>query len=104
MKILYVILYNPFEDLYHYRLELFNEICILGLTYHLYTFSDWVIEAHPRFIMGMTFNILTLIQLVVNFGLLLISIVLDTIKACKEKLCKRKSKKEPNFKISKKST
>ena len=88
VKISYTLLTNPFAERYYYRLDLFNEFSVLGLVYHLYTFSDFNPKEHPRFIMGVSFNILTLFILTINFSLLILSIINETVENCKKR-CKK---------------
>lgn len=48
LVIIYLTLVKPFEVSYMNKLEIFNEICILIVSYHMFIFTDFVPDVKIR--------------------------------------------------------
>jgi len=70
------------------RLELFNEICILGVGYHLLLFTDFVPEPEIKYSIGWSAIVLSSLNIVVNLVMILIQTV-QLIAAVVKKQIKR---------------
>ena len=42
LNVMYLIGYKPYEDPFTNKNEIFNEICVLVVGYHLFVFTDFV--------------------------------------------------------------
>ena len=69
----------PFSTKSHHRIDVFNEVCVLVIMYHMIVYTDFVTNAHRKFEMGWSMITITLINVVVNIGFLLYMQVKDTI-------------------------
>ena len=91
----------PFEKKYQNYLEIFNELCILGATYHLITFTNYVDNSDLQYNSGWSIIAITTLDILVNMIVIMTLSIKDliaTVKALKAKIkawCqKRKAKKE----------
>ena len=81
--------YQPLESKFANRLETFNEVCILCLSYHAMCFTDFVPDPVVRNDIGKSYIATNASMIMVHFVLLINS----TIKAYKESLKKKKLEK-----------
>eukprot|EP00347_Sterkiella_histriomuscorum_P019592 403341040 len=97
---------KPFENMFNTKLEIFNEICILGAAYHLITLTDYQPDPDMQYSAGWSLVALTVFNMLVNI-IIMVSISLVNLvkkfKVCKAKLMRwcrnRKMKKESNYKV-----
>mmetsp|Transcript_96562 Transcript_96562/g.132978 ORF Transcript_96562/g.132978 Transcript_96562/m.132978 type:complete len:255 (+) Transcript_96562:553-1317(+) len=71
-----VIIFNGLAEVfifkYMYFLELFNEVCIVFVGYHLISFTEFVEDPETRYLMGYSIAGVTVLNVVVNIGALII--------------------------------
>ena len=81
----------PFEEHTLTKLEVFNEIIIMGSAYFMLAYTDWIPRAETRYTMGWYFIGLILVHLGFHMSLL----IHNTFTSCKQKARKnyRKSQK-----------
>ena len=78
----------PFKDKKMNTMELVNEAFILLITYHLYTFTDFMPDVQTRELVGKSLIGITISSIVVNFGL----VTFTNLSLCLRKLKLRKLK------------
>jgi len=60
---------TPFINKKMNTMELVNEAFVLLITYHLYTFTDFMPDVKTRELVGKSLIVVTISSIVVNFGL-----------------------------------
>ena len=60
---------QPYNSRELNRLSMFNLFGTMTLSYHMFIFTDFVIESNTRFVMGYSFLVVMGIIAVVNLGL-----------------------------------
>ena len=58
----------PFIERIMNTMELINEVFVLILTYHLYTFTDFTPDVQTREEVGKSLIAITILSIVTNFG------------------------------------
>ena len=91
MIILYIRV-KPYKEKTANRLEIFNEISILLIGYHIYWFSEAVPDADTRYFIGFSCVFFIVLGLLVNLAMILFS----TFKSGKLKFLKFRYKKRLN--------
>ena len=104
LQITYLFIIRPFEDSRVNRLEIFNEYIFSLATLHMVLFSDCYDNSHMKYSLGWTFISLILLQIVVNFYVLISSILKNVCLYFKygRKLLRKKIKRK--YKIVKRSS
>jgi hypothetical protein len=77
ITLVYIGYTRPFEDEAINNTEIFNEICILGVSYSMYLFTDFVPNASAQYTIGFILIGITCFNTLVNSVLIMI----DNIKA-----------------------
>eukprot|EP00347_Sterkiella_histriomuscorum_P018674 403344610 len=73
---IYVGIVKPFETVKFNRIEQFNEVCILAVSYHLLIFTDYVDDTDIQDDFGYSIIAITMVNIVVNMGIMIV----ETIK------------------------
>lgn len=68
--VIYLCIWEPFDDPIFNKIELMNEITSIILLYHMFSFTDWVPEASDRYIMGWSFIVFTSLNLICHLIIL----------------------------------
>ena len=71
--------YKPFERLATQRLEIFNELSILSINYHLFLLTDFNADFDLQYNVGWSILLVTAINIVVNMSYI---IIISTILVC----------------------
>lgn len=66
MMVVYIVYVKPFEQSLLNKLEIFNEICILLESNHLYLFTYFVSDPYLQYYAGWSIVAITLINIFVN--------------------------------------
>ena len=66
LMLIYLILYQPFEEAISNKIQLVNEFAILFTCYHLIIFSDSYDNARIKYKFGWSFNLIILLVFIVN--------------------------------------
>ena len=89
--VLSILLYvRPFSDPRLQRLEVFNEITILGLSYMLAAFSDMITDPGDRYNYGWLYLALSLLNIATHVLLLLYDTIKKIIRKIKQRFYKKK--------------
>lgn len=75
------------------KLELFNEICLLGMGYHLILFTAFVSSSEAQYNVGWSIIFLTLLIIFVNLLAILTVTVINAVAVTRRACLKRKAKK-----------
>jgi hypothetical protein len=75
-------------------IELTNEAFVLVITYHLYTFTDFTPDVQTREKVGISLIAITIISIVVNFGVVTLTNMSLLIRKLKLRYLKWKRDKE----------
>lgn len=59
--------YKPKKQRLEYRMELFNEVMIYVITYHLLLLSNWVIDPETRYFYGWSMGSSILFMVFINY-------------------------------------
>eukprot|EP00347_Sterkiella_histriomuscorum_P013543 403364308 len=71
--VMYVMIMKPFESSLLNKMEAFNEICILGVVYHFFLFSDYITDLDIQYDAGWSACFVLAIQMLVNISVMMIS-------------------------------
>jgi len=82
----------PFPG-YTNNLEIFNELSVLIMTYHLLFFTDFVINPETKFLYGWSACLVTLFQVLVNLIVIIVVSIKDMVMGCKHKARVRRAKR-----------
>jgi hypothetical protein len=63
---------KPYVNGFLNKLEMFNEVCILLATYHLFAFTEFIENPETQFLMGWSLIVVTVLNLVVNMLIIVI--------------------------------
>jgi len=85
---------QPFEDPLNNGLELFNELTVMGVGYHLFFLTDYMPDKIAQYRLGYSLIVVTSLNILINFGVIIISGVQSFVKSFK----KFKLKKWPPLK------
>ncbi len=66
LSVAYLIGSKPFEDPFFNRLEAFNEIVLLIITYHMIFFSDKNMDAKTKYLGGWSIDFMLVFQFLLN--------------------------------------
>ena len=69
--LVYIKYVKPFETPFQQNLEVFNECCIIGVSYHLFTFTEWVGDYKLQEQMGWSCITIVLFNVLVNMILIM---------------------------------
>lgn len=69
--LIYLLWVKPFVNKMNYKTELFNEGCLLILSYHVIVFSDVVDSPEVQYYTGWSMIAITVLNFTVNFGVML---------------------------------
>lgn len=69
---MYLIYFNPFEDVKMNRIEIFNESTILLSGYHLIFFTDFLPNVEFQYMAGYSMIAVTLLNVVVNTSIMMV--------------------------------
>jgi hypothetical protein len=69
--ITYLMIVKPFDLPILNKMEIFNECCIMGAAYHLFTFTEFVGDPEMQYNIGWSIIGVTLINIAVNMGLMI---------------------------------
>lgn len=83
--IAYLVMYRPYKDARMERLELFNEVTFVAMTYSLACFSDLVPDAETRSYVGYSFIAFAVINVIIH----LFFVLKHTLTTLKNKICRR---------------
>ena len=64
--VVYIVWIKPFEETFMNNLEIFNEICILIVSLHLYLFTFFVPDPTIQYSVGWSIVIFTILNILVN--------------------------------------
>ena len=53
------------------KLEVFNEVCILGASYHLLLFTDYIDDVNMQYLGGWSMIGVTVLNITVNMGVII---------------------------------
>ncbi|CDW82938.1 UNKNOWN [Stylonychia lemnae] len=103
LLIIFVQASRPFESTLLNNLEVFNEICILGVAYHLQIFTDYVPDVNIQYSAGWAIIAITVFNIVTNMGVMIYQTYLQLKVKLKQLLqkCKRWNNKRINDRIQK---
>jgi hypothetical protein len=62
---------GPHEDKNRVRVEIFNEIMIIVMNYHMLTFTDFNLDAMGQYKMGYSFILIILVVITINILVML---------------------------------
>jgi hypothetical protein len=71
--IIYLTQVQPFELKHVNMLEIFNEICILIVSFHLFLFTNFVDNAKTQSNIGWSLILFTVANIVVNMAIIIIN-------------------------------
>ena len=71
LLIVYNRLVKPFENPILNRLEVFNEVCIMAASYHLFVFTEYVDDPIMQYKVGWSIIGVTAFNIMVNMGVML---------------------------------
>ena len=71
LVIVYIALVKPFELPLLNRLEVFNEVCIIGAAYHLFLFTEYVSDPELQYSIGWSIIGVTVLNIAVNMIIML---------------------------------
>ena len=66
----YIGYYKPFEEKYMNNLEIFNELCIVIVSYHLYLFTNYIGDPLLQYNIGWSIVGTTIGNILVNMGVI----------------------------------
>jgi hypothetical protein len=69
--IMYLSMVKPFDLPILNKIELFNECCIIGASYHLFAFTEFVGDPELQYKIGWSMIGITSLNIAVNTGLML---------------------------------
>eukprot|EP00347_Sterkiella_histriomuscorum_P005693 403355625 len=69
--VMYVMIMKPFESSLLNKMEAFNEICILGVVYHFFLFSDYITDEDIKYDAGWSACFVLAIQMLVNISVMM---------------------------------
>jgi hypothetical protein len=69
--IMYLTMVKPFDLPILNKIELFNECCIIGASYHLFAFTEFVGDPELQYNIGWSMIGITSLNIAVNTGLML---------------------------------
>ena len=92
VNICYLWKFRPFEDTKVLNLEIMNEATNFVLLYHVMCFAGLVPAAEDRYMLGWSFILVLVMNMLVHFSLL----VKETFLSCKED-CKKKCRPKPTY-------
>ena len=73
--IAYIGMVRPYKENFVNYLESFNEVCILGIAYHLCVFTDFVPDDNLQYQGGWSVVVLTTLNLLVNTVIILVIVI-----------------------------
>jgi hypothetical protein len=73
--LIYIVEFQPFEKQLINYLEIFNELCILAVAYHLLLFTDFVSDLDIQYNAGWSIVLLTALNIVVNMIVIFIELI-----------------------------
>jgi hypothetical protein len=68
LKLLFFTDVNPLNQPFLNKIEIFNEITLLVLSYFLFFFTDFVPSVHMRYALGWAFIFIAVLNIAVNWG------------------------------------
>jgi hypothetical protein len=68
--IIYLLMVKPFDLPILNKMEIFNECCIIGASYHLFAFTEFVGDPELQYNIGWSIIGVTLLNIAVNMGLM----------------------------------
>ena len=66
--LIFYFLIQPFKEKAINRLEIFNEICIITINYHLFLLTDFVSDPSIQYNVGWSILLITVINISINMG------------------------------------
>ena len=80
--IVYIALVKPFELPMLNRLEVFNEVCIIGAAYHLLLFTEYVSDPELQYSIGWSIIGVTVLNIAVNMIIMLKMEMMEPDNVC----------------------
>jgi uncharacterized membrane protein len=63
---------KPFDKALKNYIELFNEICLIAIIYHLFLFTDFIPDANQQYNAGWSVIMITLFNILANMSIILV--------------------------------
>ena len=73
------------------KLEMFNEIIIMGCAYFMMCYTDWIPKAETRYIVGWYFIALILVHVGTHMSFLVVNTITAIKQKSRDKYLKRKN-------------
>ena len=100
--IMYLSIVKPFALKSKQILEIFNELCLLTVSYNLFIFTDFVSNAEIKYIVGYFVMSITMLNILVNIVLIIkstitkvLQLVMKLVKKYKDRRVKKYQMKYP---------
>ena len=85
---------SPFNDPFHTRLCMFNEICTLVLLYHFMCFTPFVQDIPTRLLIGLSFCIVESLNIIINLIFVFTAVIRNLVFDIKLFIAKRSLTKQ----------
>jgi hypothetical protein len=69
---IYIGTVKPFEEKLSNYMEMFNEITIMAITYHLFLLTDFMPDTKSQYDVGYSLIMITCLNILVNMGIIII--------------------------------
>jgi len=88
---------SPFQSRLFNRIELFNEVCITFVSYHLFYFTDFCDDGKYQYYIGFSMIALVLLNVLINTSTLVVITILNFKNMVQRCWRKRKEKKVQKY-------
>ena len=85
----YLLLGRTFSDPFFKKLDIFNEVCVLLSSYHLYLYSDYLDSITLQYSVGWSMIALTLFNIASNVMVVVVCTAVEVIRKIR-RCCKRR--------------
>jgi len=93
----FIVRVKPFYQPILNYLEIFNEFCIISIGYHLLLFTGYNNDFELQYKAGWSILLLTVLNIVINIGVMLFQTVIVVRRFCKKQRLKCKQKKAKKY-------
>ena len=93
--VIYITYYKPLNVAFLNYLEIFNELCILGVSIHLYLFTQFLDNPQIQYNIGYSLIGLTILNIAINMGIIVVQggkAIIQIVKILFRKFKQRKAK------------
>lgn len=98
--IIFITTVKPFEDSFMNKLELFNELCILGVSYHLILFTNFNPDVNNQYLAGWSIIGITMLNVITNMSIMIGKSVIRLLQTIKRVIIKCKESRAKKYIIN----